>query len=139
MKGKDCRGTLPPNDAPPPHTHPPHPHAHAHTCVFVTLCTVVMQPCTMPRRSSTTLTTGARQLVVQLAAVTMASLAALYSSWFTPYTMLSTGAVASLTGADTTTLVQPRSKKGCRAARVRCSPLHSSITDTPSAAQSTCY
>lgn len=38
-------------------------------CVLVTACTVVMQPCLILRFSCTTLTTGARQLVVQEAAV----------------------------------------------------------------------
>lgn len=40
-------------------------------CVFVKLWMVVIQPCLMPSFSWMTLTTGARQLVVQLAAVTM--------------------------------------------------------------------
>lgn len=40
-------------------------------CVLVTLWIVVMDPRTMPRFLSTTLTTGARQLVVHDAAVTM--------------------------------------------------------------------
>lgn len=40
-------------------------------CVLVTLWMVVMQPCTMPSCSWMTLTTGARQLVVHEAAVTM--------------------------------------------------------------------
>lgn len=46
--------------------------------VLVRLCTVVMQPCTMPNFSWMTLTTGARQLVVQDAAVTMWSVAGSY-------------------------------------------------------------
>ena len=40
-------------------------------CVFVTLWMVVMDPRTMPRFFWTTATTGARQLVVHEAAVTM--------------------------------------------------------------------
>ena len=39
-------------------------------CVFVALWTVVIEPWRMPISSCSTLTTGARQLVVQLAAVT---------------------------------------------------------------------
>lgn len=50
---------------------PPLPHTHTLTCVLVRLWMVVMQPCLMPSCSWMTLTTGARQLVVQLAAVTM--------------------------------------------------------------------
>ena len=47
-----------------------------HTWVFVTLCTVVMAPWTIPSFSWMILTTGARQLVVHEAAVTMWSAAA---------------------------------------------------------------
>ena len=38
-------------------------------CVLVTLCIVVIDPCTMPIFSWSTFTTGAKQFVVQLAAV----------------------------------------------------------------------
>jgi hypothetical protein len=61
------------------------------------------------RRRRRTLTTGARQLVVQLAAVTMWSLAGSYKPSLQPITTLSTGS-ASLTGADTTTFLTPLSK-----------------------------
>ena len=40
-------------------------------CVFVTLCIVVIDPCLMPSDSCTTLTIGAKQFVVQEAAVTI--------------------------------------------------------------------
>lgn len=53
-------------------------------CVFVTLWMVVMEPLTMPKFFNTTLTTGAKQLVVQDAAVTRWSLDASYSLWLTP-------------------------------------------------------
>ena len=48
-------------------------------CVFVRLCIVVMQPWTMPSLLWMTLTTGARQLVVHEAAVTMWSSPGRYS------------------------------------------------------------
>ena len=48
----------------------------------VAACTVVIRPRLMPHLSFSTLTTGARQLVVQLALDTMASPA--YFLWFTP-------------------------------------------------------
>ena len=47
-------------------------------CVLVTLWIVVMQPCTMPSLRWTTSTTGARQLVVHEAAVTILSAAGSY-------------------------------------------------------------
>ena len=71
---------------------------------------VVMEPRTMPRFFWTTATTGARQLVVHDAAVTMWSLSWSYSWWFTPYTTLSTGSSFSLTGADTSTFLTPLAK-----------------------------
>ena len=40
-------------------------------CVLVTSWIVVMEPCLIPRFSWITFTTGAKQLVVQLAAVTI--------------------------------------------------------------------
>lgn len=56
-------------------------------CVLVTLWIVVMQPCTIPIFSWITFTTGARQLVVQEAAVTMESLDGSYR----PCEVFSTG------------------------------------------------
>src|ERR1035437_6693537 len=49
---------------------------------------VVMMPETMPQVSRMTLTTGARQLVVQLALERMLCLAGSYLSWLTPSTMV---------------------------------------------------
>ena len=69
---------------------------------------VVIWPCLMPIASCTTLTTGARQLVVHDAAVTMRSLAGLYSVWLMPTTMFSTS--PTLMGAATITRLAPRSK-----------------------------
>lgn len=50
-------------------------------CVLVRLWMVVMQPCLIPSFSCTTLTTGARQLVVQEAAVTMWSTSGRYAAY----------------------------------------------------------
>src|SRR5512135_3300441 len=72
--------------------------------VAVAACTVVIRPRLMPQLSFSTLATGARQLVVQEAAETMAWPA--YLSWFTPYTNIG---VSSLDGADCTTFLAPAS------------------------------
>jgi hypothetical protein len=53
--------------------------------VAVTACTVVIRPSSIPQLSCTTFVIGARQLVVQLALLTM-SIDDLYSSWLTPMT-----------------------------------------------------
>src|SRR5580658_8444974 len=68
---------------------------------------VVMMPLTRPVVSRTTLTTGARQLVVQLALEMMLCLAASYLSWLTPSTMVMSSLVA---GAEMMTFltVAPR-------------------------------
>eukprot|EP00963_Diacronema_lutheri_P007625 scaffold660_cov365-Pavlova_lutheri.AAC.5 len=76
-------------------------------CVFVTLWTVVMHPFTMPKFSWITFTTGARQLVVQDAAVMRWSFFGSYFSSLHPYTMFST---SSFTGAETMTFFTPASK-----------------------------
>jgi len=52
--------------------------------VAVTACTVVMRPSSMPQVSSSTLTTGARQLVVQLALLTIVCAAGSYLPQLTP-------------------------------------------------------
>src|SRR5512135_3843302 len=70
--------------------------------VAVAACTVVIRPRLMPQVSCNTLATGAKQLVVQEAADTMASPA--YLVWFTPYTNIG---VSSLAGADCTTFLAP--------------------------------
>ncbi len=69
---------------------------------------VVIEPWRMPSRSWITLTTGARQLVVQLAAVTMRWLAGSKRWSLTPITTLSTP--SSFTGALTTTRFTPWSR-----------------------------
>ncbi len=76
--------------------------------VLVMSCTVVMEPWRMPKVSWITLTTGARQLVVQLAAVTMRWTSGSYLSSLTPTTTLSTP--SSFTGALTTTRSTPWSR-----------------------------
>src|SRR4029079_11215901 len=49
-------------------------------------CTVVIRPCSMPNVSSSTLTSGTKQLVVQLAAEMTLWLFGSKSLWLTPYT-----------------------------------------------------
>ena len=106
--------------------------ASSSICVLVTLCTVVIEPCSMPSARWMTCTTGARQLVVHDAAVTMSCAAASYAPSLTPTTMLSTS--SSLTGADTTTLAAPpAARKGASAARVRNAPVHSATRRAPAA------
>jgi len=51
-------------------------------CVAVAACTVVIRPRLMPKLSLSTLATGARQFVVQLALLTIVSPA--YCVWLTP-------------------------------------------------------
>src|SRR5436190_6336365 len=51
-------------------------------CVAVAACTVVIRPRLMPHLSFSTLASGARQLVVQLAQLMIAS--SRYESWLTP-------------------------------------------------------
>ncbi|MNY40253.1 hypothetical protein D3C86_1749810 [compost metagenome] len=76
--------------------------------VLVRSWMVVIEPWRMPRCWWITLTTGARQLVVQEAAVTMRCRAGSNRSWLTPMTIFS--APASLTGALTTTRLTPCSR-----------------------------
>ena len=101
--------------------------------VLVGLCSVVIWPCLIPSASCTTFTTGARQLVVQLAAVTMWLTAGSYRWWLTPTTMFSTP--PTFTGAATITRLAPRSRWPCSVSGVRNLPVHSSTTSTPSSPQ----
>src|SRR5579863_2565655 len=68
---------------------------------------VVMMPLTMPNSLIRTLTTGARQLVVQLALEMMLWLGGSYFSWFTPSTRVMSSLLA---GAEMMTFftVEPR-------------------------------
>ena len=101
--------------------------------VLVGLCSVVIWPCRMPMASCTTLTTGAKQLVVQDAAVTMRSRAGSYRWSFTPTTMLSTP--PTFTGAATITRLAPLSRWPCKVSGVRNLPVHSSTRSTPMSPQ----
>src|ERR1700748_3402271 len=60
-------------------------------CVAVVACTVVISPRLMPHVSCSTFATGARQLVVQLALLTIFSPA--YFPWVTPKTNIGACAV----------------------------------------------
>merc|ERR1719405_419304 len=64
------------------------------SCDAVAACTVVIRPCLMPNFSFTTLTIGARPLVVHEAHETTFIVSGSYSSVFTPTTMV--GVSASL-------------------------------------------
>ena len=75
--------------------------------VLVMSCTVVIMPCRMPMPSWMTLTTGARQLVVQEAAVRMRCRAGSYRWSLTPITTLR---ASPLTGAATITFLTPALK-----------------------------
>mmetsp|Transcript_22242 Transcript_22242/g.48867 ORF Transcript_22242/g.48867 Transcript_22242/m.48867 type:complete len:316 (-) Transcript_22242:3-950(-) len=103
--------------------------ASTNVWVLVTLCTVVMQPCLIPRFSLMTLTTGARQFVVQEAAVTMWFLAGSYSLSLHPTTMFRMP--SDLTGAETRIFFTPWLNWGEIFSVVRNSPVHSSTSSTP--------
>jgi hypothetical protein len=75
---------------------------------------VVINPRSNPKLSSSTFTTGARQLVVQLALETTWWLAASYLSWLTPRTMVMSSPLA---GALMITFLAPASR--CLAALAR--------------------
>ncbi|MNN39845.1 hypothetical protein D3C81_1538990 [compost metagenome] len=95
-------------------------------CVAVAACTVVIRPRLMPHLSFSTLATGARQLVVQLAFEMIAS--PLYEAWFTPYTNIG---VSSLDGADMITFFAPASMCFCAPSLVRKMPVDSMTTSAP--------
>ena len=78
------------------------------TLVLVGSWIVVIWPWRMPIASCSTFTTGARQFVVQDAAVSSRCRAGSYRWSLTPTTMLS--APASFTGAATITRFTPRAK-----------------------------
>merc|ERR1719436_1188061 len=70
---------------PPRQSFPPREGPSTVSCVAVIAWTVVMSPSMIPNFSCTTLVSGARQLVVQLAFETTVS-EDLYSLWLTPTT-----------------------------------------------------
>src|SRR5512133_784342 len=74
-------------------------------CVAVAACTVVIRPRLMPHLSFSTLATGARQLVVQLALLMMAWPAYVLS--FTPKTNIG---VSSFDGAEKITFLAPAAR-----------------------------
>uniref|UniRef100_A0A147BVJ1 Putative secreted protein n=1 Tax=Ixodes ricinus TaxID=34613 RepID=A0A147BVJ1_IXORI len=72
--------------------------------VAVVACTVDMSPSTMPKLSLMTLASGAKQLVVHEALLTIVMLG-LYELWFTPITNIG----ASAEGAEMITFLAPPS------------------------------
>jgi hypothetical protein len=85
----------------------------------------------MPKVSSKTLATGARQLVVQEALLT--SWQASFSSWsLTPSTMMASTSVGSRGGTVRITFRAPASRCGSSSLRVRNLPVASITTSTPS-------
>src|SRR5690606_31342934 len=94
--------------------------------VAVAACTVVIRPRLMPHLSLSTLATGARQLVVQLALEMIASPAYLPS--LTPNTNIG---VSSLDGADMITFFAPASMCFCAVSLVRNRPVDSITTSAP--------
>ncbi len=75
--------------------------------VLVTSWIVVIEPCRMPSPSWITFTTGARQLVVQEAAVTRRAARVVD---VVVHAIDDIGAPPALTGADTTTFFTPAAK-----------------------------
>src|SRR3954469_11534440 len=76
-------------------------------CVAVIACTVVIKPSARPKFLSITYATGARQLVVQLALLTILCLAGSYLLLFTPMTSVGTSSSFALVGAEMTTRFAP--------------------------------
>src|SRR6185369_9488232 len=88
---------------------------------------VVIVPLTMPKLSTNTLATGARQLVVQEAFEMMLCFAASYLSWLTPSTMVMSSPLA---GAEIMTFfTDPRRWAFALSASVKC-PVDSITTWT---------
>ena len=100
-------------------------------CVAVAACTVVMRPCSTPKLSLSTLTSGARQFVVQDALETNC-VPRTYFSRLTPVTNIG---VSSLEGADMTTYLAPASMCPCESSLVRKRPVLSTTYSTPAAPQ----
>ena len=78
-------------------------------CVAVTACTVVMSPSSMPQWSRSTLTTGARQFVVQLAFERIVCTAGSYFEQLTPWTKVGTS-FSLFVGAEIRTRFAPASR-----------------------------
>ena len=73
-------------------------------CSCVYACTVVMKPCSMPARSSSTFASGASAFVVHEAFETITCAAGSYASVFTPYARVTSAPSA---GALTSTFLAP--------------------------------
>merc|ERR1719453_1177639 len=97
-------------------------------CDAVAACTVVMRPCLMPNFSFTTLTIGARPLVVHEAHETT-DMDVSYSSSFTPTTRV--GVSASLAGAEMITFLAPPSTCFMQPSVVVKAPVDSQTYSTP--------
>ena len=95
-------------------------------------CTVDAKPRRMPKPSSSTLATVARQLVVQEAFDTSSCLAASYFCSFTPSTTVMSG---SLAGAVMMTFLAPACRCLEEVARSRKMPVDSTTMSTPSSPQ----
>src|SRR5690606_36138158 len=96
--------------------------------VAVVAWTVVMRPSRMPQLSFTTLASGARQLVVQLALDTT-FWEELYFSWFTPITNMG----ASAEGAEMITFLAPAARCAWAFSTVVKSPVDSITKSAPTA------
>merc|ERR1719310_2179499 len=97
-------------------------------CEAVAACTVVIRPCLMPNFSFTTLTIGARPLVVHDAHDTTA-IEDSYSSSLTPTTRV--GVSASLAGAEMMTCLAPPSMCFMQPSVVVNAPVDSHTYSTP--------
>jgi hypothetical protein len=96
---------------------------------------VVIHPCLIPNFSMITLTTGARQLVVQLAFVIIFFSPLPNNLSLHPSTTFKHA--GSFTGAETTTLLTPQeSMYGLKVSMVRNFPVHSNTISTPMALKS---
>merc|ERR1719252_510963 len=98
------------------------------SCDAVAACTVVIRPCLMPNFSFTTLTIGARPLVVHDAHDTTA-IEDSYSSSLTPTTRV--GVSASLAGAEMMTCLAPPSMCFMQPSVVVNAPVDSQTYSTP--------
>merc|ERR1719359_2103611 len=98
------------------------------SCEAVAACTVVIRPCLMPNFSFTTLTIGARPLVVHDAHDTTA-IEDSYSSSLTPTTRV--GVSASLAGAEMMTCLAPPSMCFMQPSVVVNAPVDSHTYSTP--------
>merc|ERR1719326_556412 len=99
------------------------------SCDAVAAWTVVIRPCLMPNFSLTTLTSGARPLVVHDAHETTAIDAESYSSSLTPTTRV--GVSASLAGAEMMTFLAPPATCAMQPSVVVKAPVDSQTYSTP--------